>query len=97
MGPKHKPAERTAIFEPTTKDLLTDEQKIREATLKYNVGVLTKNKVQQQDMEATKVKQQIHDRIMNEETKKYGEPLTDKTYRKVLKHLKRRIRKCSDT
>ena len=27
MGPKHKPAERTAIYEPTTKDLLTDEQK----------------------------------------------------------------------
>ena len=56
MGPKHKPAERTAIYEPTTKDLLTDEQKIREATLKYNVGVLTKNKVQQQDLEATKNK-----------------------------------------
>ena len=57
MGPEHKPAERTAIYKPTTKDLLTDEQKIREATLKYNVGVLTKNKVQQQDLEATKEKQ----------------------------------------
>ena len=26
MGPKHKPAERTAIYEPTTQDLLTDEK-----------------------------------------------------------------------
>ena len=33
MGPKHKPAERTEIYEPKTKDLLTDEQKIREATI----------------------------------------------------------------
>ena len=30
---------------------------------------------------------------MTEETKKYGEPLTDKTYRKVLKHLKKRNKK----
>ena len=93
MGPKHKPAERTAIFEPTTKDLLTDEQKIQEATLKYNIGVLTKNKVQEQDMDATKAKQQTHERIMNEENKKYGEPLKDKTYRKVLKHLKKKNKK----
>ena len=87
MGPKHKPAERTAIFEPATKVLLTDEQQIREATLKYNVGVLTKNKVQEQDMETVKAKQQTHDKIMNEESKKYGEPLKDETYRNVLKHL----------
>ena len=75
MGPKHKPAECTAIFEPATKDQLTEEQKIREATLKYNVGVLTKNKVQEQDMEATKAKQQTHEKIMDEDVKKYGEQL----------------------
>ena len=39
MGPKHKPAERTAIYEPTTQDLLRDEKNILEATLRYNVGV----------------------------------------------------------
>ena len=38
MGPKHKPAERTTIYEPTTQDLLTDEKKIFDATLKYIVG-----------------------------------------------------------
>ena len=85
MGPKHKPAEQTAIYEPTTQDLLMVEKKLRDATLKYNVGVLTKNKVQQQDLEATKEKQNQHDRIMTEATKRHGEPLKDKTYRKVLK------------
>ena len=50
MDPKHKPAERTAIYEPTTQNLLTDESEIFKATLNYNIGVLTKNKVQPQDL-----------------------------------------------
>ena len=41
-------------------------------------------------MEATKAKQQTHEKIMNEEIKKYGEPLKDETYRRVLKHLKKK-------
>ena len=50
MGPKHKPAERTAIYEPTSQSLLTDETEILDATLKYNIGVLIKNGVQPQDL-----------------------------------------------
>ena len=50
---------------------------------------LTKNKVQQQDLEATKEKEHQHDRLMTEETKKYGKPLKDKIYRKVLKKGKK--------
>ena len=41
-GPKHKPAERTAIYSPTRNDLLTDKKEILDATLRYNIGVLTK-------------------------------------------------------
>ena len=44
MGPKHKVPERTALFDPKTAELLTDENEILEATLKYNIGVLTKIK-----------------------------------------------------
>ena len=61
MGPKHKPAEKTAIYEPTTQDLLTDEENILDTTLRYNVGVLTKNAVQPQDIKEAKNKQELHD------------------------------------
>ena len=47
MGPKHKPSERTAIYEPINQNLLTDKSEILKATLNYNIGVLTKNKVQE--------------------------------------------------
>ena len=49
MGPKHKVPERTVLFDPKTAELLTDENEILAATLKYNIGVLTKNKVAKQD------------------------------------------------
>ena len=73
-----------AIYEPTTQDLLTDETKILEATLRYNVGVLTKNTVQPQDLKEVKNKQDLHDSIMIGEDKRFTEPLKDKTYRDVL-------------
>ena len=36
VGPKHKPAERTAIYDPKSKDLLTDKKEILDATLRYD-------------------------------------------------------------
>ena len=36
MGPKHKVPERTALFDPNTAELLTDENEIIAATVKYN-------------------------------------------------------------
>ena len=48
MGPKHEPAERCAIFDPNK--LITDENEILSTTLKYNIGVLTKNKIAEQDI-----------------------------------------------
>ena len=49
-SPKHKVPDRTALFDPKTAKLLTDENEILAATLKYNIGVLTKNKVVKQDL-----------------------------------------------
>ena len=37
VGPKHKPAERTAIYNPKSKDLLTDNKEILDATLRYDI------------------------------------------------------------
>ena len=50
MGPNHKAAERCAIFDPITNDLITDENLILSTNLKYNIGVLTKHKVAEQDI-----------------------------------------------
>ena len=47
VGPKHKPAERTAISEPTSQ---TEEMETLDVTLKYNIGVLTNNGVKHQDL-----------------------------------------------
>ena len=91
MGPKHKAAERCAIFDPVTEELITDENEILATTLKYNIGVLTKNKVTEQDMPAVKSKNELHKKIMKDNTK--GEPLTVETYNTVLKHLKNKQQK----
>ena len=61
-GPKHRALERTALF-----DLLTNENEILEATLKYNIGVLTKNKVAKQDLPEVEKKIEDHERIMKGE------------------------------
>ena len=45
MGQKHKIPELCAIFSPVTEELITDENEILATTLKYNICVLTKNKV----------------------------------------------------
>ena len=50
MGQKHKAAKRCAIFDPVIDKLITDENEILSTTLKYNIGVLTKNKVAEQDI-----------------------------------------------
>ena len=86
MGPKHKAAERCNILDPVTEELITDENEILATTLKYNIGVLTKNKVTEQDMPEVISKNELHEQIMKDTTK--GEPLTVETYSTVLKHLK---------
>ena len=47
MGPKHK---RCAISDPVTNKLITDENYILFTTQKYNIGVLKKNKIAEQDI-----------------------------------------------
>ena len=37
LGPKHNPIERTAIYKPTTEDLLTHPNKIIKVTLKFKI------------------------------------------------------------
>ena len=81
MGPKHKVPERTAIFDPQTEESFTDENEILATTLKYNIGVLTKNKVKTQDLPEVQHKNKELEDIMKDKTK--GEKLTMKTYKAV--------------
>ena len=57
-------------------------------TLKYNIGVFTKNKVATLDLPEVMEKNELHKKIMKDTTK--GEPLMVKTYKAVLKHLKKK-------
>ena len=91
MVKEHK--KRAALFDPKTSELLPDENEIFAATLQYNIGVLTKNKVVEQDMEKVKEKTEQYNIIMTGE--KTGEKLQLKTWRAVLKHIKKRIKTCS--
>ena len=54
--------------------------------MQYNIGVLTKNKVVEQDMEEVKEKTEQHNIIMTGGKK--GEKLQLKTWTAVLKHIK---------
>ena len=87
MGPKHRPPERTAIYYPTTQNLLTDESEILKATLKYNTEVLTKNKLQPQDLKDVIDKKDLHNKIVTSTEKKFSEPLDGNTYSKVIRNL----------
>ena len=87
-GPKHKKRERAAILDPITKELLTDENEILAATLQYNVGVLTKNKVADQDKKEVDEKLALHEEIMSRKTK--GENLSLETWHAVVKHIKQK-------
>ena len=68
-GPKYKVPERCAIFDPKTEELITDENEILATTLKYNIGVLTKNKVATQDLPEVREKNVVHNDIMKDKTK----------------------------
>ena len=98
VGPKHKPAEQTAIYDPKNNDLLTDEKEILSATIRYNVGVLTKNTVQPRDLQSIIDKNELHETVMNDTSSMHKEQLSGKTYRYVIRQLKKRNKKkCSVT
>ena len=67
------------------KNISLQQNEILATTLKYNIGVLTKNKVTKQDLPEVISKNKLHEKIMKDTTK--GEPLTLETYRAVLKHF----------
>ena len=86
IEPKHKPAERCAIFDPVTNELITDENEILSTTLKYNIGVLTKDKVAEQDLPEFEEQNKPHEWVINDTSK--GRTTSCKKVQEVLKYLK---------
>ena len=74
------------IFYSVTNELITDENEILATTLKYNIGVLKKNKIAQRDIPEEIENNTLHEKVMNDTTK--GELISAKTYMDVLAHLK---------
>ena len=79
------------IFDSVTNELITDENEILATTLKYDIGVLTKNNIAQQDIPEAIEKNKLHETIMKDTTK--GEPLSEKTYKDVIAHTHKKIHK----
>ena len=83
VGSKHKPAERAAIYEPKSKDLPTDENKILDATLRYNIGVVKK------DLKDVQDKNDMDEQLMNS-TERCTQSRYAATHTKTLRHLKKK-------
>ena len=90
LGPKHKVAERCAIFDPVTEELITDENEILSTTLKYNIGLLTKKSVAEQDLPEVKSKNELHEQ-------QKGNYYQWKPIKQYLNTLKRKRKICSAT
>ena len=85
-GPKIKPSEPMCINDPTTGELLTDEEDIKKVTLEHNVKILTKNKLRSQDIEERHEKERHHKEIMRKGDKESWE-LDRQLYDKVLARI----------
>ena len=90
-GPTQKVTKRCVISDSKTEELMTDKNEILATKLKYNIGVLTKNKVAKQDLPEVCEKNILHEEIMSDQTK--GEPLSLETYTAVLKDIKKKKEK----
>ena len=63
----------------TENNLLTDEKEILDATLRNNMGVLTKNSVQPIYLKNVQDKNEMHEKIMNDTKIMHKETLSGKT------------------
>ena len=69
MGGKKSGQEPTAMKDPDTGELLVSGKEIKKATLKYCINNLKNNKVSENVREIVKLKENLHNIRMNQETK----------------------------
>ena len=86
-GPKHKKQEAMAINDPVTKELLVNEDAIKNASLLHNIKILTKNEPLREDLDKIREKEEKHEEIMKKQNMDEWE-LTYEMYDKVTKKIK---------
>ena len=87
-GPKVEAPEPTAINDPITGELITNNEKIKRVSLEHNVKILTKNKPKRKDEGLIKLKKRNHEEIMREGVTNSWD-LTHSTFNKVVEKIKK--------
>ena len=90
-GPKIKAQETMAINDPSTGELITDPDQIKEVSLQHNLKILTKEKPRAQDFEEIKLKKANHDEIMKKNNKEWE--LTYQQFQSVTAQIKKKGKK----
>ena len=87
QGSKIQPQEATAINNPVTGELITDENEIKEVSLEHNVRILTKDKPRPEDEVDIAENKKVHEEIMRE-TNKDAWSLDNETWITVTQKIK---------
>ena len=90
-GPKIV-SEPSCINDPVSGDLITDQQTIKEVSLKHCFDILTKNKIRECDIAELEAKKELHEEIMNKDNIDSYE-LSMGLYKEVLKSLGKKGKK----
>ena len=91
-GPKVEAPEPTAINDPITGELITDNEEIKRVSLEHNVKILTKNKPKRKDMELINLKKCNHKEIMRKGvTNSWA--LNQSTFNKVVEKIRKKRKK----
>ena len=86
--PKIKASEPTAINDPITGELITDEEEIKQVSLEHNVEILTKNKPKRKDEGLINIKKRNHEETMREGVT-FSWDLSHSTFNKVVEKIKK--------
>ena len=91
-GPKVEAPEPTAINDPITGELITDNEEIKRVSLEHNVKILTKNKPKRKDEELINLKKCNHEEIMSKGvTNSWA--LNQPTFNKVVEKIRKKRKK----
>ena len=91
-GNKIQPQEPSAINNPETGELITDEGEIKEVSLNHNIKILTKDKPRPEDVEEIERNKKAHERIMQEKNKDTW-VLNNSTWQIVTQKIKEKDKK----
>ena len=87
-GPKTEAQEPTAINDPITGELITNDEQIKRVSLEHNIKILTKNKPKRKHEELINSKKLNHEEIMSEGVTNSWE-LEQSAFKKVVEKIRK--------